>query len=140
MKKYLSFILIAIFAGGLGLWGGMTYARGNQSSASVAANQRGLMNGGQGMRQGVRGAFGGAVSGEILTKDDKSLTVKLRDGGSKLIFIAKTTTVSKPTDVPMDSLVVGDNVVVVGQANDDGSVTANSIQVRSAMPQDAPKQ
>lgn len=142
MKKYISFILVAIIAGGVGFGGGMSYANSRQQKNTFAMQQGGenFRNGGQGMRQGVRGGLGGAVSGEILTKDDKSLTVKLRDGGSKLIFLSKTTTISKPTEMSLDSLVLGDTVVIMGQANDDGSVTANSIQVRPTMQQDTPKQ
>jgi predicted ribosome-associated RNA-binding protein Tma20 len=87
----------------------------------------GGMGGGQG---GAR--LAGAVAGEIVAKDDTSITIKLRDGGSRIVFTASSTTVGKMSVGTLADLANGANVMVMGTPNGDGSLTAGSIQVRPA--------
>jgi hypothetical protein len=72
------------------------------------------------------------ISGEIISKDDISLTIKLRDGGSKIIFFSNSTQITKPLIVAVKDMIVGDAVIINGVANSDGSLTATSIQIREA--------
>jgi hypothetical protein len=138
VKKILPLVIVAIVAGGLGFWGGSAYSMSKTADAVGNPAQRGAGNFAGGTRSGRTGtgasAFGGALTGTILSKDATSLTVQNRAGGSSIVFLAPSTTVSKPTDVTVDSLNVGDNVVVMGKANADGSIMAASIQVRPAQP------
>lgn len=135
-------VVIVIIAGGIGFFGGMKYGQSRGSVAgrnfqNLTPEQRQQM--GQGFRNSAgvdsRGnknnpAGGGFVNGEIISQDDKSVTVKLRDGGSKIIFFSDTTSISKMADgVPTD-LGVGKSITVTGSTNSDGSVTAQSIQIR----------
>ncbi|EKD42866.1 MAG: hypothetical protein ACD_72C00549G0001 [uncultured bacterium] len=65
-----------------------------------------------------------------MAKDDKSVTVKMRDGGSKIIFFTSSTSVQKSATGTLEDLKVGDNISASGPANPDGSINAASIQLR----------
>lgn len=135
----------AIVVGSGSFYGGMTYARSNRGGdfANLTAEERQARIGQFGMRGGMRGADTGArtagdfANGEIISKDDKSITIKMRDGvsgqgGSKLIFLSGTTEIGKFTSGVSADLVTGKTVTVTGKANPDGSITATSIQIRPA--------
>jgi len=72
----------------------------------------------------------GGVSGEVIAKDDKSITVKLKDGGSKIVLYSEKTSVSKMATSSLSDILVGEQIMVVGSSGQDGSVSAESIQVR----------
>jgi hypothetical protein len=130
-----------IIAGAGGFYGGMKYEASKSPFADFQKNGTGAMRfqgagQGQGSGQGAGGGRmmarnnGGFVAGEILKKDDKSVTIKLPDGGSKIVYIADATTVSKSVDGVKDDLTEGANIMVTGTANSDGSVIAEVIQIR----------
>ncbi|MDP3794101.1 MAG: DUF5666 domain-containing protein [Candidatus Uhrbacteria bacterium] len=129
-------IIVALMVGGGSFYGGMQYAKSqtpNQAQAFTDARRgRGPGGGDQG-----RGG-GGFTNGEIVSKDETGLTIKLRDGGSKIILLASTTRVGKMTDGSLDDLAPGANVTVTGTANADGSITASQIQIRPKMMIQAP--
>ncbi|HSD12349.1 MAG TPA: cupredoxin domain-containing protein [Patescibacteria group bacterium] len=149
-KKYVPLILVALIAAGAGFWGGNAYAASKRMSAGVFARGAGApgnfnggfagRNGGQpgqggaALRNGGRGGAG-PVSGEVLSLDDKSLTVKLQDGGSKIVLLsAASTKIYRSEEIKATDVAVGDQVMVNGTPNDDGSVTANMVQVRPKPP------
>ncbi|OGE98834.1 MAG: hypothetical protein A3J05_01665 [Candidatus Doudnabacteria bacterium RIFCSPLOWO2_02_FULL_48_13] len=151
MNKLIAIVIaVAVVVGGGAFFGGMKYAeskslRGRVSQAdfqnlqnlSPEERQQRLQelgaNAGAGFRGGAGGGQrggGGLTAGEIIAKDDKSITVKLSDGGSKIIFLSDSTTISKMTDGTKSDLEIGKQVTVNGSANSDGSVTAQNIQLR----------
>ncbi len=139
MKKIIPIIVVTllIIAGGA-FFGGMKYGQrktqGNfQNFSNLSPEERQQMGAaGIGLRGGNSGGSG-FTSGEIINKDEKSITVKLRDGGSKIIFYSNTTEVDKFATGTANDLEIGKTVSVTGKTNDDGSITAQSIQLRPAV-------
>jgi hypothetical protein len=85
---------------------------------------------------GIRNT-GGFTTGEIISKDTTSITVKLATGGSKIIFLDANTKVSKSVDGSVNDLTTGTQVSITGTPNTDGSVNATNVQIRPNMPQGA---
>lgn len=136
MKKNLMVTVILVIAVGIGaFFGGMKYQQSKQPSFSrqFGNNQQGTRTGqvqGQlpGNRQGFR-----PVNGEIIGSDDKSITVKLTDGSSKIVLITSSTSINKAAQASKDDLKNGEKVAVFGQTNSDGSVTAQNIQLNPVL-------
>ena len=129
-KKIIGSVIVCAILIIVSFYGGMVYARKNITAANTARQNQFNQNFG-GRSQGMRnGAGGGLVSGQILSKDDKSVTVKLHDGGSKIVFFSPSTKVEKTVDGVATDLATGKEVMVTGTANPDGSVSATSIQIR----------
>ncbi len=131
MNKLIPIIAAVIIVGGGSFYAGMKYDQ-NQSSAARGRNFGSLSQGRGQQGMGMRGG-GGFVIGDVVTKDDKSITVKLRDGGSSIVFFTASTTVVKSTEGGAQGVVIGKQVSVMGTKNQDGSVNAQSIQIRSDM-------
>ncbi|MFA6017164.1 MAG: DUF5666 domain-containing protein [Patescibacteria group bacterium] len=123
-------ILVIVFAGA-GFYGGMKYQQSQRGnfSGQFGNEQIPMRNGRQG-NTGVNGRGGfRPVAGEIISADDKSITVKLQDESSKLVLINSKTVVNKAQVVDKTELKVGEKVSVFGSENTDGSVTAQNVQL-----------
>lgn len=123
-------IVAAVVVGGGSFYGGMQYQK---SQRPAQQSQRGGGNGqrGPGGLGGVRGGMGGGfISGEVLAKDTQSITIKLRDGSSKIVFFASSTAVGKMDAGTITDVLKGSQVTIIGATNSDGSITANNIQIR----------
>ncbi len=139
VKKLLPVIIAVLIIGGGAFYGGMKYGQSTRPNFALQnlGGQQSSMVGGARLRQGFGGQ--GFISGEIISKDDpakdgagKSITVKLPEGSSKIIFYSGSTEISKSVSGISNDLETGKTVVVNGTANSDGSITAQSIQIRPA--------
>jgi len=91
--------------------------------------------GGTGGTGGGRGAFGGGVFGSIISADSNSITVKTTDGSTRIVLFSGSTTISKFASATTSDLTNGQNVLVTGTSNSDGTVTASRIEVGVTAPQ-----
>lgn len=132
-------VVVLVVVAGVAFYGGMAYAKGKTGAYGAAAMQNGQFGAGatgagrSGARTGFGGAagMGGATFGQVIAKDDKSITVKLASGGSKIVFITPTTPMSKDAAGSLADVAVGTQVTVTGSANADGSLSAQSIRIGS---------
>jgi hypothetical protein len=131
MKKILPIILALAVVGGVSFFAGTKCGQNKTADGFLGSNfpQGGAFGNGTSTRARVN-AGGGIVSGEIISSDSASITVKLLDGGSKIIFFSDATEISKSVSGAISDLKAGETITVSGTSNQDGSVTAKSIQVR----------
>jgi hypothetical protein len=128
----LYYFLVAVIVGGAAFYGGMVYGKSSQSLTAGGA-QAGLSASQQSSRRAGAGiGAGSGVSGSVIAKDDKSITVQLRNGNSQFVFFSPNTTVMKLAQGTTADLQNGLNVTASGTTNSDGSVSATMIQIRPA--------
>jgi len=142
MKKLIIFsaILIIVIGGGA-FYGGIKYQQsknsfGNfsrQNSQNLSEEQRQQLfqgNVGGNLQNGVgKGTGSGFLKGEVINKDEQSLTLKMMDGNSMIIFFSGSTEISKTAEGSIDDIEVGKQITVTGEQNSDGSYTAETIQL-----------
>jgi hypothetical protein len=80
----------------------------------------------QGQRQRTGQNF---VLGQVISKDEKSLTIKLADGSTKIVFLSQSTQITKATEGSIEDIEIGKEISVTGTQNEDGSLTARTIQI-----------
>ena len=129
-KNVIITALIVLLVGAGSFFAGIKYQAGKRTALSrqfVPGQETRPGQGGQGngtIRAGFR-----PVAGEITTSDEKSITVKLKDGSSKIVLISDKTAINKASVVAKEDLKSGEQVAVFGTENPDGSVTAQNIQL-----------
>jgi len=139
-------VVAALALAGGGFAAGMTFARGTASEAAASASPtgatgRGALGGagagrlGQG---GAAGAAGQAVVGRILSVNDGSITVEVRQPGaagasptvtSQIVLVGSTTRLVKTaeTEIKLSDLKANDQVTIVGTTDASGNVSATAI-------------
>lgn len=124
--------IIAILVVGAGAYylGQKTSSKtSNLAGGAFQANGQNARRMGQGIGQGAN-AGASLVNGAIIKKDDTSITVSLRDGGSKIVYFTASTTIAKMAEGTKNDLNIGETVTANGTANSDNSVAAQTIQIR----------
>ncbi|PIW75403.1 MAG: hypothetical protein CO002_02185 [Candidatus Portnoybacteria bacterium CG_4_8_14_3_um_filter_44_10] len=155
---FLSIIITAVIVGGGAFYGGIKYNQSKsvaslQNLQNMSAEQRqqafgqmrnGVNSGGTaGTARVANGGQGGGgfVKGSIISKDDKSVTVELSSptqnaggnattpSGSKIVLLSDSTEITKSAAGSVGDLQAGQQISVNGTQNQDGSITASSIQI-----------
>jgi len=119
----IALIVIIIIIGGA-FYCGMLYGK-NQTQKS------GFPGGNFQTRINKTGANGSSfISGNIISKDNNSITLQLPNNSSKIILYSDVTQINKSAIGTANDLSVGASISVTGTTNSEGSVTAQSIQIR----------
>lgn len=133
-KIIITAVAVIVISGSF--YAGTKYASAQRGGSAMRANfTRGTQVGqfgdavGRGMKMG-----GAIIGGEVMSKDIQSVTVKLNDGGSKIVFLSSSTPIIKTAPGTIEDVVIGGQVSVTGDQNPDGSVTAKSVQLRTNSP------
>jgi hypothetical protein len=111
-------------AGGRGQFAGGQFGNGQFMRGTGTGTGAGMRVGGMG------GANGGFTAGQILSKDETGITLKLQDGSTKIVLMGPDTQVMREASSTIDDLSQGQQVTVTGTQNADGSITARSVQAR----------
>jgi hypothetical protein len=138
MNSKIILLVAVVVVGGVAFFGGMKYEQQTRASSLTArfGDAAGQFRGtgtDAGTNSQIRGN-GNIASGQIISKTDSNITVKLPDGSSKIILLSNSTRISKEADGSIADLSVGTNITAAGTTNQDGSVTAQTIQIRRVMP------
>jgi hypothetical protein len=138
MNTITKIIIGAVLLAVVFFYAGLKYDQSH--SATTAASARAAFVGrvgAAGVGAGRLGGGGGVVMGTVLSLDPQGITVSIAGGGSKIIFVATSTSYTTTSAGSPSDINTGDTVVVTGSTNTDGSVTARSIDVRPATTQSA---
>jgi len=120
--------LVAVL--GVGIFGGVLIGQNTASASSAGGTSLG-----QGRPDGAAGGatgdaptgMGGFTSGTVTAVDGDTVTLELADGSTVTITTSDDTTVTTTQESSVADLAEGDSLTVVGEADDDGNVTATSI-------------
>lgn len=138
-------IFALILGGAVGFIGGMQYQKSQRTNfmtftAGDAENgqtvQKGESGQNRGFGQGASGStamIGRPVTGEVISSDENSVTVKLTDGSSKIVLVNDETTINKQSEGTLEDLKTGETIAAFGETNSDGSITAVSVQLNPQM-------
>jgi hypothetical protein len=140
VKKSIVWIVAIVAVGVVGFIAGMQLGpsiKGTTTTTAGNARPRGQFPEGftppAGMAgqpgAGMRG--GGVVVGKVVSSDDKSITVKLAQGGSQTVYVSSSTVYNELAKVGPADVSVGTTITASGTAADDGSVTARTIMIGS---------
>ena len=135
-------VLIVLVVGAACFWGGMSYGKSRAQEDLMARAREGMGGmgyqspGGGGMGQGRAGggqgregaySQGQGTMGTIEAIEGNTLVLSSNDGIVR-VATTDTTLVEKMTSVEVDALDIGTMVVMIGSRNEDGTITARSVQ------------
>lgn len=141
-QKLITTVLIITVFTAVGFFGGMQYQI--SKLGKMRGQFPGQMRNGEGSGQNNfgsqnRGRFGGGMNlGEIISATDKSITIKLADGSTKIVLISDSTNINKSAVASIDDLKVGEKVSVFGNTSSDGTLAATNVQLNPIMRNETP--
>src|SRR5512132_3654899 len=141
-------VVVALALAGAGFAAGMTVGRGSGTEANASASPTGQAGRGgagitgrlgQGGAAGASGAAGAqAMAGRILSVNDGSITIEVRQPGaqgasptvtSQIVLVGSSTRIVKTveSDIKLTDLKANDQVTIVGSTDASGNVSATAI-------------
>lgn len=129
-KEIILFLIILVVVGGSAFYAGMKYQQSKLSQRNFFQGPRNLPS-----QQRERMANReGMLSGEIISKDENSLTLKTVDDSTKIVFFSNETKVLKMTEGELNDLREGKQVMIIGIKTTEGTFLANQIQILTRPP------
>src|SRR5579859_7318858 len=133
MNKNIIFGIILVVVAGGAFWGGIAYA-----TSGTPTSTRGQFTGAGGAggfagRGGAGRTGGGFTAGTIVSSGNGSISIQsMMSSSTEIVLVGNSTQVFKTVSGSQSDLTPGANVVITGTPNSDGSMTAQSIQIRPA--------
>jgi hypothetical protein len=136
----LAVLVVVVVAAG-SFYGGMVYGKNQAETTMPVAGEGGEFAGARGQFGQRPGGLGGAEEGQLLRDQsgmlfgeiqsigDGELMVTDANGEQMTVYIADTTLIRKQADVTLADLEEGETVIISGNRDDDGNITARSLQV-----------
>ena len=136
----LGVLVVGLVAAG-SFYGGMVYGKNQAETTLPVAGEGGVFPGGRGQFGQRPGAQGGAEEGQLLRDQSGMLFGEIQSIGAGemividasgeqiTIYVADTTLIQKQADVTLADLEEGETVIISGNRDDDGNITARSLQV-----------
>ena len=136
----LGVLLVVVVAAG-SFYGGMVYGKNQAETTFPVAGEGGefpMARGQFGQRPGSQGGAeagqllrdqSGMLFGEIQSIGNGELTVTDPNGEQITVYVGDTTLIQKQATVTLDALEEGETVIISGNRDDDGNITARSLQV-----------
>ena len=134
-------VLVVLVVAAGSFYGGMVYGKNQAEPAFPVAGEGGEFPGPRGQfaqRPGIQGGAeegqllrdqSGMLFGEIQSIGSGELTVTDPNGEQITVYVADTTLIQKQAEVTLADLEEGETVVISGNRDDDGNITARSLQV-----------
>ena len=127
MNNKILLVIVIIVVAAVAFYGGTVYQKSQVLSFGGQSNLARRF----GQVQGQNNQNFRPVRGEVLDKDNNSLTVKLADGSTKLVILSTGTTYHKSSAASASDVKSGEQIQVFGTQNSNGSVTAQNVQLNS---------
>lgn len=115
-------IIVAVMFAGLGFYAGQKYQQ-NKTQTTLGGRTF------QGSNHATTNGTNRPVSGNIISADSSSITVKMADGSSKIVLFSDKTVIGKMATGSAGDLKTGERISAFGTTNTDGSITAQNIQI-----------
>jgi hypothetical protein len=136
----LGILLIVVIVGG-SFYGGMVYGKNQAQQELPVMGEYEGMPAGRGRFGGQPGtlpganagqmerAQGGSLFGEIESIGNGEMTITDQSGQRVKIYVTDTTLIQKQAEAALADLEEGETVIISGSQDEDGNITARSLQV-----------
>lgn len=118
MKREILFLIILILVATAAFYGGMKYQQSKMPQRIF------FQRGGQTIQ-----AREGMFYGEVISKDEKNLTLKLPDGSTRIVFLSEQTEFLKTTEGDLNDIEVGKQIMIIGNQTIEGAFVAEQIHL-----------